>query len=182
MESGSCSWLSGRNDFVAVNFLQYFVGAALPEFLRNRRTEARGFCGWPGLDLTENLASIRPANHGAQPQFAANILRVRADGYLAAASETPQQRSLTLNCLSRREVVQKLQSPQNLRVAAPRLDGQRALANRGTHQLRRNLIAHIVVQSQPPHPTCTQNKCPVFAAVNLPHPGIHLAAQRNNLQ
>src|SRR5260370_41688516 len=98
MESGSCSWLSGRNDFVAVNFLQYFVGAAVPEFLRNRRTEARGFCGWPGPDLTENLASIRPANHRPQPQFAANTPPLRARGYLAPASETPPARPPPLNC------------------------------------------------------------------------------------
>src|SRR5258708_36877711 len=166
MESGSCSWLSGRNDFVAVNFLQYFVGAALPEFLRNRRTEARSFRGWPGLDLTENFASIRPANHGAQPQFAANILRVRADGYLAAASETPQQRTLTFNRLSCRSMVEEFQSFHNVRVADSRLNGQRTLANRGTHELRRHLIAHIVVQSQPPHPSGSQNNGPVFAGIN----------------
>src|SRR5260221_13526181 len=125
MESGFCSWLSGRNDFVAVNFLQDLAGAALQKFLRNLDTKLRGFSGWRSLDLAEDFASIRPAYHCAQAQLAANILRVRADRHLAAASETSQQLAFALNRLSCRNVIQKFQSFHNVRVAAPRFNCQR---------------------------------------------------------
>src|SRR5262249_38341478 len=103
-------------------------------------------------EIAQNLASIRTAHHGSQPQlFAVFGDWERADRNLTASAKTAEQSALAGDCRASIGVVQKAQERSQRGVIAADFDRQRSLPHGRTHNLRWDVISQMLVESKPVH-------------------------------
>ncbi len=125
----------------------------------------------------DHLPAIGRSDHGAQRPFVAVTVAIGSDRHQASSTQGSQASALRSNRIAGIRIVKRLQSRVHRLVPCPALDGQSALARRGTQYLGCKSLANCRRLLQTIQSGGGQDNRVRFALRQLGEPGIHIAAE-----
>src|ERR1700685_846529 len=174
------SGLLRDGDSLPVNFFEDRISAALEQGFADRFSQLYRVVAV--TRLAQNLEAVRVGHDCFEMQPSVANLGKSADRYLASATEFVEQSSLASCGSTRCGVVQEREMLPRDRVSGANLNPQCTLPSSRAHYLRRDDLPDKLGFSEPVQTSRCQDDGIVLAGFQLAQTGVHISAQRVNVE